>query len=693
MGTLPVGKATPFPGSEQQPTGLTPPPATSLSPAEGKAVAARPGSPLNLGGQGGLGKLQGSLWSLRDSEELKTLGKVAHGEPLDPAGEVSGVAADVAGMGGDLAGLVGSPFASGKTAALTAGSVTPVVRAAVLPYLAYQGAKMMAQGKKPEESEPDFLQRILLGGSMTTGSIAGMGRPVVNAMDFVNRARSLESINKASVGLLQGKLAPLATKIDALMENRVKTRAQAMEQADAQLGQQRGGQPTITPVNLTAAHAQHPSPTFETPKAANLFVDASQQLPGSTFSAMRDLRTRIGRTASALERSGGKANDARILWTLYDGISKDMEAHATGPLNMPGQWKAYNTDATAMFDIQKGKLGQLFDTQQYSGQHQAIRLFTKGETPAIGLINDLGDKNTTPTGEINLWKEHMQKLGLDPKELTDSLDHARTLSKAHDSFTGKGQMGGMWRVATDGGPTALLALGIYGAAHGMGIYGMMPYLMAIGATRGRGTVATKMEAGRTMKELEQSLPPEAFRVGRALSDQPLPTTGVNVAPPPPSAQTTPPVPPAPAPTTPPAPQQPAQPATAGATAAQPKAPTGYGGQLEQRSTPGTSPTGVERRSTYSMSSYAQPTGGEQLAEQVRQARAGKPSKTTEAEALQRIMKDQDTYEKYKAADQKTRDQMLVEAKNEIVGGGRSELAGRLKGARQSRPGGVWRGKR
>jgi hypothetical protein len=630
QGDLPPGKVSPFPGAEPMPQGGTPPPATTLSPRESEAVAARPGSVFNLGGQGGLGKLQGSLWGLQEHEELKKLGRVARGEPepKTPTGSWGDIGGEAAGMGGDLAGLVGSGFATPKAAAITAATQTPIIRALALPYLAWQGAKMLAQGRKPEESEPEFIQRLFTAGSMVTGSAAGMGKPVANTMSFINRARSLESVNKAAVGLLQGKLAPLAVKMDSLMENRVKTRAQAMEQADAQLGQQRGGQMTMTPTNLTQAHAQFPSPTFESAKAANLFADASQQIPGSTFSTMRDLRTRIGRTASALERGAGKGNDARILWSLYDGISKDMEAHATGPLKMPGQWKAYNTDATAMFDIQKGKLGHLFDTRQYSADHPAIRLFTGGETPAIALMNDLGGKEP-PTGEVNLWKEHMQKLGLDPKELTDSLGHARTLSKAHDSFAGKGQMGGMWRVATAGGPTALLALGIYGAAHGMGIYGMMPYLMAIGATRGRSTLAGKMEAGQSMRELEQSLPPEAFRVGRALSDQPLPTTGMNMAPPPPPAETTPPTQPSPA------------------------------ASPEMRSAPRAPGTAID----------------DPMAEQMMREESLSRAKSKLA---------METYPLVKA---------ILQRQIEDFSDPRAALAGKLKGARAARPSGVWKGKR
>lgn len=62
-------------------------------------------------------------------------------------------------------------------------------------------------------------------------------------------------------------------------------------------------------------------------------------------------------------------------------------------------------------------------------------------------------------------------------------------------------------------------------------------------------------------------------------------------------------------------------------------------------------------------SYDLPTEGEVLAEQIRQARGSvlNRPKMTEGEALQQIMRDPTAYEKYKLADKKTRDAMLVQA--------------------------------
>lgn len=124
----------------------------------------------------------------------------------------------------------------------------------------------------------------------------------------------------------------------------------------------------------------------------------------------------------------------------------------------------------------------------------------------------------------------------DPDELTQHLKDAERLSKAHNDFTGKGQVGGMWRIAQQGGPVALLALGIYGAAHGMGIYGFMPYLMAMGAARGGTSLATRIRAGETMGDLAQQLPPEAFDVNRPFSQVAVPQGPANPNVPPPFGQ-------------------------------------------------------------------------------------------------------------------------------------------------------------
>lgn len=98
-------------------------------------------------------------------------------------------------------------------------------------------------------------------------------------------------------------------------------------------------------------------------------------------------------------------------------------------------------------------------------------------------------------------------------------------------------------------------------------------------------------------------------------------------------------------------------------------------EVQPRVAQGVSPTGVERR-TQARQDYqaaiestppGQPTPGEKLSQEIRAARAGAPAGITEGEALQRIMLDPERYAKYQEADQKGRDRMLVQAKNEMVG--------------------------
>jgi hypothetical protein len=101
-------------------------------------------------------------------------------------------------------------------------------------------------------------------------------------------------------------------------------------------------------------------------------------------------------------------------------------------------------------------------------------------------------------------------------------------------------------------------------------------------------------------------------------------------------------------------------------------------QVERRSATsiGTPPAGIAERRTQAQQDYqaaiestppGQSTPGEQLSQDIRTVRAGAPSTVTEGDALQRIMRDPTAYEKYQAADQKARDRMLVNAKNEMVG--------------------------
>jgi hypothetical protein len=84
------------------------------------------------------------------------------------------------------------------------------------------------------------------------------------------------------------------------------------------------------------------------------------------------------------------------------------------------------------------------------------------------------------------------------------------------------------------------------------------------------------------------------------------------------------------------------------------------------------------------------TEGEKLAQEIRKSSASKGPRIEEGEALQHIMKDSATYEKFKAADSKEQGQMLVAAKNEIVegkaGGKAPEVKKIPEGKRGSVPG-------
>jgi len=65
----------------------------------------------------------------------------------------------------------------------------------------------------------------------------------------------------------------------------------------------------------------------------------------------------------------------------------------------------------------------------------------------------------------------------------------------------------------------------------------------------------------------------------------------------------------------------------------------------------------------------QPTPGETLSQRIRTTTAGQPGGISEGQALQQIMRDQDMYDIYRSADQRTRDAMLVKAKNEMAAQG------------------------
>jgi hypothetical protein len=115
----------------------------------------------------------------------------------------------------------------------------------------------------------------------------------------------------------------------------------------------------------------------------------------------------------------------------------------------------------------------------------------------------------------------------------------------------------------------------------------------------------------------------------------------------------------------------------------PVGPQRFPGGEEKRFTPGTSPTGVERR-TQAMQDYQNaidttppgtPTPGEKLAQDTRIAQAGKPSGIEEGDARRFIAQDSELYARFRKLDaaanagdraaQKERDSMLVQAMNDL----------------------------
>jgi hypothetical protein len=115
----------------------------------------------------------------------------------------------------------------------------------------------------------------------------------------------------------------------------------------------------------------------------------------------------------------------------------------------------------------------------------------------------------------------------------------------------------------------------------------------------------------------------------------------------------------------------------------PVGPQRFPGGEEKRFTPGTSPTGVERR-TQAMQDYqnaidttppGQLTPGEKLAQDTKIAQAGKPSGIEEGDARRFIAQDSELYARFRKLDaaanagdraaQKERDSMLVQAMNDL----------------------------
>lgn len=497
-----------------------------------------------------------------------------------------------------------------------------------------------------------------------TGSLANVG--ALNAPEHVQRAFKTAAsligrqptIEQGKIGYVNGARQAVAKLDNAVRTSGVGARAQSVIEAD----------------KLDLAQSQSPGKvnTTEAVLAGQRMMDKTKMgaAPGGypaqmSMDSAKALITQLGREASRMERTG-KAPEAAAVWAEYDALRKATQDRAAELGGEHGKnWRDYIAEHKNYMQLQNGLLGHIAEGEHTTAFNKLLE--HSGQLP-----------------ELQKW---FDKYKVDMSPIRDAAKQGKVLHEltqtSSNAVMGKIKLlSRHWALglpALAGAHIGASALGLGG-----GIGGFILPLIIAGKLGG---LLDKMQVKSLLYDLHSKLPPEQFQVAGSPKG---PLESLHNAASAPPAQAAPPPPGdmgAPQPTAQPEPTQPPTPAVA--------QPSPYTGP-EQRVSPAGGYEGPERRSqaqqdyTSAIESTppGQPTPGESLAEQVRQARAGKPTGISEGDALRKIMSDPDLYEKYKEADQKTRDTMLVKAKNEMASGSRSELAGKLQGARS-----VYKGRR
>jgi hypothetical protein len=358
---------------------------------------------------------------------------------------------------------------------------------------------------------------------------------------------------------------------------------------------------------------------------------------------LKALRTQVGKVAGSMYRSGGRG-EAAALYSLYDGLTDAGNARA-GELGSQAasSWNHYS-DVTASYkEMEKGLLGDMLDPASHTTDTAKAKL--------------LSDVVNNPSGLKEITNS-MKKYGVDPAPLDKAVGIGRSLNSASEK-TGNLVMGKLRAIIMRPLAVGVPAVGGGMAASAAGLSGgLASFVIPIAIAYHINGILDRVQLAKVLADVKKNTIDTS--VTGELPDRQAP-------PPPPSA----------------APQAP--PSSSGGGGTPRPQPSGYSPNpaatvpVERRSSPASSGYfGPERRTVTPQIGTPGERGiklaktpGEELAEQVRQARAGKPSGITEADAQQQLKKDPQTWAKYKqlreSGEGKAADVMLIKAKRELEG--------------------------
>jgi hypothetical protein len=366
--------------------------------------------------------------------------------------------------------------------------------AAALPFVGPWAASLGEQAGKGDISGAAGQ----LAGGLAVGKIAKTTGEVAadlpkNMVEFTRRATSLNEVTKAGAGVYQSQVQPAFQKLQGAIKAEGARTIQQAIQADkaATQGMPMKGTISTAPAIGEVAKAIEDTGHIPTPQTAGVMSRLNQN-PMLSLEDAQHLRSDVGSAASKADRMGN-AKMGKILWSAYDQLGEGMKGRIQELSGTTKPYEHYNNEFKAAFEMNKGIAGSMQDS--IMDRHDSIP-----------KLKELGDADLT---EI---KEQAAKYGMRPDEFDMAQKNAKSVAAAHDSLSGKMNKS-LYRMMMGGGATGLqvaLPLSVYAAAHGAGLYGLAPLILAsyVGA-KVKG-LEPEMETGRILRKL--NINPDSYQV-------------------------------------------------------------------------------------------------------------------------------------------------------------------------------------
>ena len=516
-------------------------PAAAAAPAAGAPQQASAPSALQTGLEygkeilGGIGRgIQGLAQGTQQMAQPRTPGEAALASPKDPLNyAIPGLGEGlVAGkhLIGDTATALGNMYSAQKKAGQQGEGAAGRTLAAMEQAPVIGGAVQHAEQGGPHMFSPQSVGAAAELGTYYFGPKAAEGSlDAVNR--FVRRAKSINDVTKAGAGVYQGQIQPTIQKLQAVIQNEGAKTIQGLIDADKADAMVKGtGSVSNAKISAQAAKALDET-DYQPTKAEQALLDDLTGSPedriarkvgyggsddaiakigqpawdsfvqrargsdpnlgpgGMTLDEAVKLRSTLG---NALFRRGISPKAAHVLGAVYNELTDAIGERAKeigGPQGAKA-WNHYNNEFSAFYGLKKGITGEML--QSINDRHEAIP-----------KLKDFAGSDLTEV------KQAMKKYGLDPKELDKAQANARTVVDAHSALAGKFRHS-LYNAMMIGGPPALLGAGVYGLAHGAGLYGFLPYALGTWATAKVGGLPDRMKVGQILDNL--NINPEQFQV-------------------------------------------------------------------------------------------------------------------------------------------------------------------------------------